>query len=97
VFNFVSPAIAENYGLTTMIHEDGHHLAMSHRHLAASFLAKGAYDQIRKGARQAGVKVVGSHEGWEVDEPGSAAAAAAKVEEAATVDRLGPRSHRFRD
>jgi hypothetical protein len=26
VFNFVSPAIAENYGLTTtMIHEDGHH------------------------------------------------------------------------
>ena len=33
VFNFVSPAIAENYGLTTtMIHEDGHHLAMSHPH-----------------------------------------------------------------
>jgi hypothetical protein len=196
VFSFVSPAIAENYGLTTtMIHEDGHHLAMSHphdgydsqtgvdyeptgpyyfawsgdesntimsyidlnwdfsqfdrdnmnrymasafihsgnqivadiladpdagraadelaaadrlygaaqvafrghRYLAASFLAKGAYDQIRKGARQAGVKVVGSHEGWEVDEPGSAAVAAAKVEGAATVDHLGPRSHRFRD
>ena len=33
MFNFVSPAIAENYGLTTtMIHEDGHHLAMSHPH-----------------------------------------------------------------
>ena len=33
MFNFVSPAIAEAYGLTTtMIHEDGHHLAMSHPH-----------------------------------------------------------------
>jgi hypothetical protein len=196
VFSFVSPAIAENYGLTTtIIHEDGHHLAMSHphdgydaetgvdfeptgpyyfawsgdqsntmmsyidlnwdfsqfdrdnmnrymaaafahsgnqiaadiladpdaaraadelaaadrllgaskaafashRYLAASFLAKGAYGQIRKGARQAGVPVVGSHDGWQVDEPGSAAAAAAKVEEAATVDHLGPHSHRLRD
>jgi hypothetical protein len=196
VFNFVSPAIAENYGLTTtMIHEDGHHLAMSHphdgydsetgvdyeptgpyyfawsgdesntmmsyidlnwdfsqfdrdnmnrymaaafsqnanriaadiladpdagraadelatadsllgaakaafrghRYLAASFLAKGAYDQVRKGARQAGVPVVGSTDGWQVDEPGSAAAAAAKVDDATTVDHLGPRSHRMRD
>ena len=60
-------------------------------------MRKGAYDQIRKGARQAGVKVVGSHEGWEVDEPGSAAAATAKVEDAATVDHLGPPRHRFRD
>jgi hypothetical protein len=196
VFNFVSPAIAENYGLTTtMIHEDGHHLAMSHphdgydsqtgvdyeptgpyyfawsgdqsnsmmsyidlnwdfsqfdrdnmnrymaaafshnanriaadiladpdggraadelaaadsllgaakaafrghRYLAASFLAKGAYDQVRKGARQAGVPVVGSHDGWQVDEPGSDAAAAAKLEDATTIDHLGPRSHRLRD
>jgi hypothetical protein len=196
VFNFVSPAIAENYGLTTtMIHEDGHHLAMSHphdgydsetgvdydptgpyyfawsgdqsnsmmsyidlnwdfsqfdrdnmnryvaaafshnanliaadiladpdagraadelatadnllgaaklafrghRYLAASFLAKGAYDQVRRGARQAGVSVVGSTDGWQVDEPGSDAAAAAKVEDATTVDHLGPRSHRTRD
>ena len=196
VFSFVSPAIAENYGLTTtMIHEDGHHLAMSHphdgydsetgvdyeptgpyyfawsgdqsntmmsyidlnwdfsqfdrdnmnrymaaafshnanriaadiladpdagraadelgtadsllgaakaafrghRYLAASFLAKSAYDQVRKGARQAGVPVVGSTDGWQVDEPGSDAAAAAKLEDATTIDHLGPRSHRLRD
>jgi hypothetical protein len=49
-----------------------------HRYLAASFLAKGAYDLVRKGARQAGVPVVGSHDGWQVDEPGSDAAAAAR-------------------
>jgi hypothetical protein len=31
VFSFVSPAIAENYGLTTTeIHEYGHHLNLSH-------------------------------------------------------------------
>ena len=197
VFNFVSPAIAENYGLTTtMIHEDGHHLAMSHphdgydsetgvdyepdrplllrlvgrpeqldhelhrpelglqpvrprqheplhggrlrpqrqpdrgrhprpdpdagraadelaaadallgasklafrhhRYLAAAFTARAAYDQVRKGARQAGVAVVGSQDGWQVDEPGSDAATAAKLENATTVDHLGPRSHRLRD
>jgi hypothetical protein len=68
-----------------------------HRYLAASFLAKGAYDQVRRGARQAGVPVVGSTDGWRVDEPGSDAAAAAKVDDAATVDHLGPRSHRLRD
>jgi hypothetical protein len=68
-----------------------------HRYLAASFLAKGAYDQVRRGARQAGVSVVGSTDGWQVDEPGSDAAAAAKVEDATTVDHLGPRSHRTRD
>jgi hypothetical protein len=195
VFNFVSPAIAEAYGLTTtMIHEDGHHLAMSHphdgydsetgvdyeptgpyyfawsgdqsntmmsyidlnwdlsqfdrdnmnrymaaafaknanriaadiladpdaarafdelaaadellgaskvafrghRYLAASFLAKRAYDLVRRGARQAGVPVVGSTEGWQVDEPVSDAAAAAKVDDAATVDHIGPHSHRLR-
>jgi hypothetical protein len=195
VFNFVSPAIAENYGLTTtMIHEDGHHLAMSHphdgydsetgvdyeptgpyyfawsgdqsntmmsyidlnwdfsqfdrdnmnrymsaafaknanriaadiladpdaprafnelaaadrllgaskvafrghRYLAASFLAKRAYDLVRRGARQAGVPVVGSTEGWQVDAPVSDAAAAAKVGDAATVDHIGPHSHRLR-
>jgi hypothetical protein len=42
------------------------------------------------------VPVVGSTDGWQVDEPGSDAAAAAKVEDAATVDHLGPRSHRLR-
>ena len=67
-----------------------------HRYLAASFLAKGAYDLVRKGAWQAGVPVVGSHDGWQVDEPGSAAAAAAKLDDATTVDHLGPRSHRLR-
>ena len=41
--------------------------------------------------------VVGSTDGWQVDEPGSDAAAAAKVENATTVDHLGPRSHRMRD
>jgi hypothetical protein len=68
-----------------------------HRYLAASFLAKGAYEQVRRGARQAGVPVVGSTDGWQVDEPGSDAAAAARVDDAATVDHLGPRSHRLRD
>jgi hypothetical protein len=42
------------------------------------------------------VPVVGSHEGWQVDEPVSDAAAAAKVGDAATVDHLGPHSHRLR-
>jgi hypothetical protein len=196
VFNFVSPAIAEAYGLTTtMIHEGGHHLAMSHphdgydsetgvdyeptgpyyfawsgdesntimsyidlnwdfsqfdrdnmnrymaaafarfgnqvaadvladpdagraadelaaadrllgvsklafrhhRYLAAAFAAKAAYQLVRKGARQAGVPVVGSTEGWQVDEPVSGAAAAAKVGEGVTVDHIGPHSHRLRD
>jgi transketolase C-terminal domain/subunit len=60
---------------------------------AASFLAKRAYDLVRKGARQAGVAVVGSHDGWQVDEPGSAAA---RLDDATTVDHLGPRSHRLR-
>jgi hypothetical protein len=195
VFNFVSPGIAENYGLTTtIIHEDGHHLGMSHPHdgydsatgvdyepagpyyfawsgdennsmmsyidlnwdfsqfdrdnmnrymsaafarnanrvaadiladpdagtaadelatadrllgaskaafarhqyLAADFLAKAAYDQVRKGARQAGVPVVGSHDGWEVERPGSSTAAAAKLADGAAVDELGPHSHRQR-
>jgi hypothetical protein len=196
VFNFLSPAIAEAYGLTTtMIHESGHHLAMSHphdgydsetgvdyqptgpyyfawsgdesntmmsyidlnwdfsqfdrdnmnrymaeafarngnriaadvladpdagraadelatadsllgvsklafrshRYLAAAFAAKAAYDLVRKGARQAGVPVVGSTDGWQVDDRASGAAAAAKVGDGTTVDSLGPRSHRLRD
>jgi hypothetical protein len=195
VFGFVSPTIAEAYGLTTtIIHEDGHHLAMSHPHdgydsetgvdynptgpyyfawsgdesntmmsyidlnwdfsqfdrdnmnrymaaafasnanriaadiladpdagkaadelatadrllgaskaafarhqyLTADFLAKAAYDQVRKGARQAGVPVVGSHDGWEVKGAGSATAAARKLAEGSTVDELGPHSHRLR-
>jgi hypothetical protein len=68
-----------------------------HRYLAASFLGKGAYDLVRKGARQAGVPVVGSTEGWQVDEPVSGAAAAARVEDANTVDHIGPHSRRMRD
>jgi hypothetical protein len=68
-----------------------------HRYLAASFLAKGAYDLVRRGARQAGVPVVGSTDGWQIDEPGSDAAAAAKVDDATTVDHLGPHSRRMRD
>jgi hypothetical protein len=195
VFNFISPGIAENYGLTTtIIHEDGHHLGMSHPHdgydsatgvdyepagpyyfawsgdennsmmsyidlnwdfsqfdrdnmnrymsaaftrnanriaadiladhdagkaadelatadrltgaskaafarhqyLTAVFLAKAAYDQVRKGARQAGVPVVGSHEGWEVEGAGSSAAAARKLDEGSTVDELGQHGHRLR-
>jgi hypothetical protein len=67
-----------------------------HRYLAAVFLAKAAYDQVRKGARQAGVPVVGSHDGWEVEGAGSSAAAARKLDEGATVDELGPHSHRLR-
>jgi hypothetical protein len=43
------------------------------------------------------VPVVGSTDGRQVDEPGSDAAAAAKLEDATTIDHLGPRSHRLRD
>jgi hypothetical protein len=195
VFNFISPDIAENYGLTTtIIHEDGHHLGLSHphdgydpetgvdyeptgpyyfawsgdesnsmmsyidlnwdfsqfdrdnmnrflsaafarnanriaadiladpdagkaadelaaadrllgasraafarhRYLAAVFLAKAAYKEVRRGAGQAGVPVVGSHEGWEVEGAGSDTAAARKVAEGSAVDHLGPHSHRLR-
>jgi len=44
----------------------------SHRYLAAAFAADAAYAQVRRGARQAGVPVVGSTEGWQVDQSGSA-------------------------
>jgi hypothetical protein len=67
-----------------------------HRYLAAVFLAKGAYDQVRRGARQAGVPVVGSHEGWEVEGAGSDTAAATKVAHGATVDALDAHSQRLR-
>ena len=43
-----------------------------HRYLAAAFAADAAYAQVRRGARQAGVPVVGSTEGWQVDQSGSA-------------------------
>ncbi len=194
VFNFVSPAIAEAYGLTTtMIHEDGHHLAMSHphdgydsetgvdyepsgpyyfawsgdesnsimsyidlnwdfsqfdrdnmnrymaaafarfgnqvaadvladpdagraadelaaadrllgasklafrhhRYLAAAFTARAAYDLVRKGARQAGVPVVGSTEGWEVDQSGSQPSSN-RLAEGAADDAVVPHRHRMR-
>jgi hypothetical protein len=68
----------------------------SHRYLAAAFAARAAYDLVRKGARQAGVPVVGSTEGWQVDEPADDAATAAKVDEGTAVDHLEPRSHRLR-
>jgi hypothetical protein len=196
VFNFISPSIAEAYGLTTtMIHEEGHHLGMNHphdgydsatgvdyeptgpyyfawsgdeqnsimsyidlnwdfsqfdrdnmnrymtaafsrfanqvtaviladpdagratdelaaadqllgaaklacqrhRYLAAAFSAEAAYHLVRKGPRQAGVPVVGSTEGWQVDEPASHAAAATTLADGAAVDHLGPHSHRLRD
>ena len=67
-----------------------------HQYLAAVFLAKAAYDQVRKGARQAGVPVVGSHDGWEVEGAGSSAAAARKLDEGSTVDELGQHGHRLR-
>jgi hypothetical protein len=147
VFNFVSPAIAELYGLTTtMIHEDGHHLAMSHphdgydsetgvdyeptgpyyfawsgdesntmmsyidlnwdfsqfdrdnmnRYMAAAFAGKAAYDQVRKGARQAGVAVVGSTEGWEVDRSSGSAPATGAVADGAADDAARHHRHRMR-
>ena len=65
-----------------------------HRYLAAAFLAKGAYDLVRRGARQAGVPVVGSTDGWEVEgATGGAGVAAAKVADGILVDRRGPDSH----
>jgi hypothetical protein len=67
-----------------------------HQYLTAVFLAKAAYGQVRKGARQAGVPVVGSHDGWEVERTASSAAAARGMGEGATVDELGPHSHRLR-
>ena len=66
-----------------------------HRYLAASFLAKRAYDLVRRGARQAGVPVVGSTEGWEVDESGGSPTLD-KVAEGATDEAAGPHSHRLR-
>jgi hypothetical protein len=51
---------------------------------------------LARGARQAGVPVVGSHDGWEVEGAGSSAAAARKLDEGAAVDELGLHSHRLR-
>jgi hypothetical protein len=67
-----------------------------HRYLTAVVLAKQAYDQVRRGARQAGVPVVGSHEGWEVEGAAGGAAAAARVAHGATVDALDAHSQRRR-
>jgi hypothetical protein len=194
VFNFVFPAVAEAYGLTTtIIHEDGHHLAMSHphdgydsetgvdyepsgpyyfawsgdqtnsmmsyidlnwdfsqfdrdnmnrflsaafarnanriaadiladpdaataadelaaadrllgaskrafsghRYLTAALAAQEAYRLVRKGARQAGVPVVGSTEGWQVDESGSRPTLD-KLAEGATDEASVTQRHRLR-
>jgi hypothetical protein len=67
-----------------------------HRYLAASFLAKAAYKLVVRGARQAGVPVVGSTEGWQVDEPANAAAAAVKADHGGAIDALDPHSQRLR-
>jgi hypothetical protein len=63
---------------------------------AAAFLAKQAYDLVRRGARQAGVPVVGSTDGWEVEGATGDAAAAAKVTDGASVDALDAHSQRLR-
>jgi hypothetical protein len=67
-----------------------------HKYLAASYLAKQAYDLVRRGARQAGVPVLGSTDGWQVEGAGSDAAAAAKVADGTIVDAIGHHSHRLR-
>jgi hypothetical protein len=64
-----------------------------HRYLAAAFTAKAAYDLVRRGARQAGVPVVGSTEGWQVDQSGGQPAANKVAEGAADEDA---RLHRHR-
>jgi hypothetical protein len=62
--------------------------------LAALLLAKEAYTQVLRGARQAGVPVVGSTEGWEVEgSAGAASATAAKVREA-TIDAFDAHNDR---
>jgi hypothetical protein len=68
----------------------------AHRYVAASFLARGAYRLVVKGAGQAGVPVVGSTEGWEVEAAADAAGAAAKVAEGFGIDELDHRSKRLR-
>jgi hypothetical protein len=66
-----------------------------HQYLAAALAAKGAYQLVRRGARQAGVPVVGSTEGWQVDQSGSVPSAN-KVAEGAADEAAGPHSHRLR-
>jgi hypothetical protein len=66
----------------------------THRYLAASFLAKQAYDLVRRGARQAGVPVVGSTEGWEVEGADGASATARTAHEASIIDALDAHNDR---
>ena len=66
-----------------------------HRYLAAAFTARAAYDLVRKGARQAGVPVVGSTEGWEVDQSGSQPSSN-RLAEGAADDAVVPHRHRLR-
>lgn len=67
-----------------------------HRYLAAAFTARAAYRLVRRGARQAGVPVVGSTEGWEVDQSSGSVPAANKVAEGATDDAARFHRHRMR-
>jgi hypothetical protein len=72
------------------------HAFRTHRYLAATFLAKAAYKLVVRGAGQAGVPVVGSTEGWEVEGAAGSAAARAKLGEGLGVDALDPHSQRLR-
>ncbi|HSK35930.1 MAG TPA: hypothetical protein VLA80_04270, partial [Actinomycetota bacterium] len=65
----------------------------THRYLAATFLAKAAYKLVVRGAGQAGVPVVGSTEGWQVDQSGGQPSANKVAEGAADEDA---RLHRHR-
>jgi hypothetical protein len=66
-----------------------------HRYQAAAFAADAAYAQVRRGARQVGVPVVGSTEGWQVDQSGSAPTTD-QLAEGASDEAVGPHSHRMR-
>jgi hypothetical protein len=67
-----------------------------HQYLAAAFTARAAYRLVRRGARQAGVPVVGSTEGWEVDLSSGSEPATDKVAEGATDDAVKFHRHRMR-
>jgi hypothetical protein len=66
-----------------------------HRYLTAALAAQEAYRLVRKGARQAGVPVVGSTEGWQVDESGSRPTLD-KLAEGATDEASVTQRHRLR-
>ena len=67
-----------------------------HRYLTAAFTARAAYDLVRKGARQAGVPVVGSTEGWQVDQQAGSEPSTDKLAEGAADEAVVPHRHRMR-